>query len=297
MTTEMQDKLIDGKGTAAEIVAEIADEVKVFCEKHRRPRLAVAVVGDNPASKVYVRSKVRAAEKCGIESELLELPRDISSGDLLSQLDRLNADPKVDGILVQLPLPPQIDQQNVIERISPSKDVDGFHPYNLGRLVSDKPIFVPCTPLGIYELLLRYDVETSGKRVVIIGRSVIVGKPLALLLSRKGKGANATVTICHSRTEELASVAKTADILVAAVGKPGVITSDMVKQGAVVIDVGINRVEDPSTKKGYRLTGDVDFESVYPKVSLITPVPRGVGPMTVAMLMRNSLQAARGSGR
>jgi methylenetetrahydrofolate dehydrogenase (NADP+)/methenyltetrahydrofolate cyclohydrolase len=287
------EKIIDGKRIAREILDELTAEVARFREKHRPPHLSVIIVGDDPASHVYVKSKVRSAGECGIESELIELPADTAKEALLARLDRCNDDATVDGILVQLPLPPHIDQQEVIERIDPRKDVDGLHPFNLGRLASGLPHFVPCTPLGVSVLLSRSGVETEGTHVAVVGRSVLVGKPLALLLARKGPGGNATVTLCHSRTRDLAAVTATADILIAAAGQAGMISADMVKEGAVVIDVGTNRVDDPSAKKGYRLAGDVDFESVYPKVSRITPVPGGVGPMTVTMLMQNTVQAAR----
>lgn len=287
------DKIIDGKRIAREILDELTVEVARFRENHHPPHLSVILVGDDPASHVYVRSKVRSAGECGIESELIKLPADTTREALFARLDRCNDDSAVDGILVQLPLPPHIDQQEVIERIDPRKDVDGLHPFNLGRLASGLPHFVPCTPLGVSVLLSCSGVETEGTHVAVVGRSVLVGKPLALLLARKGPGGNATVTICHSRTRDLAAVTATADILVAAAGQAGMISADMVKEGAVVIDVGTNRVDDPSAKKGYRLAGDVDFESVYPKVSRITPVPGGVGPMTVTMLMRNTVQAAR----
>jgi len=290
-------KLIDGREVSKTILEEVSEDVAVFCRSHRPPHLVVVIVGDNPASRSYVRGKVKAAKKCGIDSTLLELPPDVSSDELLSRIDEFNGDSSIDGILVQLPLPGHIDQQDVIERISPSKDVDGFHPYNMGRLVADKPVLVSCTPLGIMELLSRYNVKTAGKRAVVIGRSIIVGKPMALLLARKHEGGDATVTICHSRSEDIASVTAEADIIIAAVGRAGTVTGDMVKEGAVVIDVGINRVDDPNSKKGYRLVGDVDFESVLPKASLITPVPGGVGPMTIAMLMRNTLAAAGWAGR
>lgn len=293
MSKGERDKIIDGKEISKEILNELANEVGIFTKRYRAPHLAVLIAGDDPASKVYVRNKVRAAEKTGVRSTLIELPADIGVEKLYTELDCLNRDNDIDGILVQLPLPSHIDQQRVIERISPDKDVDGFHPYNLGRLASDQPVFIPCTPLGISVLLSKYGVETTGKRVVIVGRSIIVGKPLALLLSRKNKGGNATVTICHSRTEDLSSIAISADILVAAIGKAGMITGDMIKDGAVVIDVGTNRIEDKTREKGYRIAGDVDFDTAYPKVSLITPVPGGVGPMTVTMLMRNTLQAAQ----
>jgi methylenetetrahydrofolate dehydrogenase (NADP+)/methenyltetrahydrofolate cyclohydrolase len=292
MSTCAPGKLIDGKATANAILAEVAEKVAVFGKGHRPPRLAVMIVGEDPASKVYVRGKIRSAKKCGIDSTLMELPEDVSGEEFFAKLDSIGADADIDGVLVQLPLPGHIDQRSVIERIPPHKDVDGFHPYNLGRLASGDPLFVPCTPLGIVELLSRYGVSTTGRHVVIVGRSIIVGKPLALLLSRKGEGGDATVTICHSRTRDIAAVASTADILVAAVGSPAMIKAGMVKNGVVVIDVGVNRVDDPGSEKGYRLSGDVDFDTVHEKASLITPVPGGVGPMTRAMLMCNTLQAA-----
>ncbi|HUV37882.1 MAG TPA: bifunctional 5,10-methylenetetrahydrofolate dehydrogenase/5,10-methenyltetrahydrofolate cyclohydrolase [Patescibacteria group bacterium] len=290
---DVRGKIIDGRSVAREVLDGLIAEVARFNEQHPPPRLTVIIAGKDPASQVYVKSKVRAAEKCGIESDLIELPPDVSRETLLGLLDRCNTDPTIDGVLVQLPLPPHIDQQEVIERIDPHKDVDGLHPFNIGRLAIGMPLFVPCTPLGISVLLARYGIDPAGAHVVIVGRSVLVGKPLALLLARKGAGGDATVSICHSRTHELAAITTTADILVAAVGCANMITAEMVKEGAVVIDVGTNRVDDPGAKRGYRLTGDVDFEAVYPRVSRITPVPGGVGPMTVAMLMQNTLQAAR----
>jgi len=284
--------IIDGKAVAGKVLEEVKEGVKAFSLKFRPPHLAVIIVGDNPASRSYVRSKVKKAQFCGVKSTLIEMPVNITQDELVDRIEKLNTDDEVDGILVQLPLPDHINQQDIIRSVSPLKDVDGFHPENIGLLASDTPRFVPCTPLGIHELLKSYDVEIEGKHVVIIGRSLIVGKPLALLLSRRAKGFNATVTICHSRSIELAKLAKSADILVSAVGRPGMVGADMVKNGAVVIDVGINRVDDPEAKKGYRLVGDVDFEAVSRVASLITPVPGGVGPMTVAMLMRNTLHAA-----
>jgi methylenetetrahydrofolate dehydrogenase (NADP+)/methenyltetrahydrofolate cyclohydrolase len=286
-------KLIDGKETSRRILEELAREVEDFSTGYRPPHLAVILVGEDPASQVYVRGKMKSAEACNIRSTQIDLPADTPEEIVLREVERCNADRETDGILVQLPLPAHIDQQRIIESISPAKDVDGFHPYNLGRLASDKPTFVPCTPLGIRELLERYGVRTEGKRIVIIGRSVIVGKPLALLLSRKDPVGNGTVTICHSRTEDLRSIALEADIIVAAIGRAGIVEGDWIKEGAVVIDVGVNRIEDPTAKKGYRLTGDVVFESAYERASLITPVPGGVGPMTRAMLMKNTLAAAR----
>jgi len=293
MPGRIDPKLIDGKETSKRILSELALEVEEFSRDYRPPHLAVILVGEDPASRVYVRGKMRSAEACSIRSTQLDLPADTPEEEVLREVERFNADGETDGILVQLPLPDHIDQQRVIECISPVKDVDGFHPYNLGRLASDKPTFIPCTPLGIRELLGRYHVKTEGKRIVIIGRSVIVGKPLALLLSRKDPAGNGTVTICHSRTRDLRSIASEADILVAAIGRAGIVEGDWVKEGAVVIDVGVNRIEDPAAKKGYRLTGDVVFETAYERASLITPVPGGVGPMTRAMLMKNTLTAAR----
>lgn len=286
-------KLIDGKETSRKILDELANDVEIFSRGYRTPNLAVILVGNDPASKVYVRGKRRSAEACHIRSTQIDLAADTPEDTVLHEVKRFNADGDIDGILVQLPLPAHIDQQRVIECISPKKDVDGFHPYNLGRLASDKPTFVPCTPLGIRELLERYRVRTEGKRIVIIGRSVIVGKPLALLLARKDPMGNGTVTICHSRTEGLQAIAAEADILIAAIGRAGIVEGNWVKEGAVVIDVGVNRVEDPAAKKGYRLAGDVAFEPAYERASLITPVPGGVGPMTRAMLMKNTLMAAR----
>ncbi len=293
------ENLIDGKKISQEILSELKIEIEDFTRKYRPPKLTVVIVGEDPASQVYVGMKVKASSKCGIDSDLIEMPESVSEEALIERLERLNRDGSVDGILVQLPLPGHIDEQRVIETISADKDVDGFHPYNLGRLISEKARFIPCTPKGIMELFARYSIETEGKEIVIIGRSLIVGKPMAMLLSAKSSSGNGTVTLCHSRTGDIPGIVSKADILIAAVGRPKLVTGDMVKDGVVVIDVGVNRVEDPTAKKGYRLEGDVDFSSVQPKASLITPVPRGVGPMTVAMLMKNTLQAAewaRGDG-
>ncbi|MBU8920237.1 MAG: bifunctional methylenetetrahydrofolate dehydrogenase/methenyltetrahydrofolate cyclohydrolase FolD [Bacteroidales bacterium] len=287
------DRIIDGKAVGAEITEEIKKEVLEFSRTRKSPGLTVVIVGEDPASQAYVGMKVRKAEKIGIRSDLIEMPADISEEYLLDRVKKLNDDKDVDGILVQMPLPSHIDQQKVIETIDPSKDVDGFHPYSLGRLAAEKPTFVSCTPLGITVLLKKYGVETRGKKVTIVGRSLIVGKPMALLLSSKSDTGNATVTICHSRTEDLKDATIEADILIAAAGQPHMITGDMVKEGVVAIDVGTTRVEDPTKKKGYRLAGDIDFDSVYPRASLITPVPGGVGPMTVTMLMKNTLLAAK----
>ncbi|NIM19949.1 MAG: bifunctional methylenetetrahydrofolate dehydrogenase/methenyltetrahydrofolate cyclohydrolase FolD [Candidatus Latescibacteria bacterium] len=280
-------ELLDGKALAATIKQEVKDSVP----EGARPALAVVQVGEDPASSVYIRSKVRSCEECGFDSQHVHLEEGIRQAELLKTLRKLNDDQSVHGLLLQLPLPQHLDPDEAIRTIEPIKDVDGFHPENLGLLVSGQPRFVPCTPLGIRELLVRNRIDIAGKRVVVLGRSIVVGKPLALLFALKGEGGDATVSICHSRTKNLGEHAASADILVAAMGKPGLVTGDMVKEGAVVVDVGINRVPDPSKKKGYRLVGDVDFESVAPKVSHITPVPGGVGPMTVAMLMASTLKA------
>jgi methylenetetrahydrofolate dehydrogenase (NADP+)/methenyltetrahydrofolate cyclohydrolase len=284
--------IIDGKTAADSVVAEVTAAVQRFAAHRPPPHLTVIIVGENPASQSYVKSKVRAAERCGIDSILVELPESVREIELLERIDRLNADRGVDGILVQMPLPRHIDQQRVIERMSPAKDVDGLHPYNLGLLAADRARFIPCTPLGIVELLRRYRVHTEGARAAVIGRSILVGKPMALLLSRKHEYGNATVTLCHSRSADIKTVTREADILIAAIGAPNAVTVDMVKEGAVVVDVGINRIADERAPRGHRLCGDVDFEAVRRKAALITPVPGGVGPMTVAMLMRNTLQAA-----
>ncbi len=284
---------IDGKRIAADIRAEAAAEAAGMKAAGVEPGLAVVLVGENPASVSYVTAKERACAECGIRSFPVRLPATASQGELLAEIARLNAHPSVDGILVQLPLPKGIDEQAVIRAIAPEKDVDGFHPVSLGRLVLGLDTFVPCTPAGILELLARSGVDPAGKHAVVVGRSNIVGKPVAFLLARKGPGGNATVTACHTGTRDLASFTRTADILVVAAGRPGTVTADMVKPGAVVVDVGVNRVPDASKKAGYRLVGDVDYAGVAPVASLITPVPGGVGPMTIAMLMRNTLKAAR----
>jgi methylenetetrahydrofolate dehydrogenase (NADP+)/methenyltetrahydrofolate cyclohydrolase len=284
-------KLIDGKAIAAQIRAEVAREVASI--EGRRPTLALVRVGEDPASRVYVSTKAKACEETGIGSRNVQLAADASEERLLTVLREFNDDADVDGILLQLPLPRHIDSDRAIAAISPEKDVDGFHPESLGRLAAGTPRFVPCTPLGIRELLLRYEVKTAGANVVVLGRSVIVGKPMALLFTLKGPGGDATVTICHSRSRDLAAHTRNADIIVAAMGVPNFLKADMVREGAVVVDVGINRIDDPAAPKGYRIVGDVDFEAVAPRSSLITPVPGGVGPMTVAMLMSNTLTAFR----
>jgi len=281
--------IMDGKQTAAAITDEVAR--KVAAAGGPAPTLALVRVGEDPASKVYVSSKTKACAACGITSRGLHMDADVSEDTLLGTLRDLSADPDVDGILLQLPLPPHIDPDRAIATIDPQKDVDGFHPVSLGMLAAGSPRFVPCTPMGIRELLLRYEVRTSGAHAVVVGRSVIVGKPMALLLSLKGPGGDATVTICHSRTRDIGAVTRTADIVIAAMGVPHFIKADMVREGATVIDVGINRVADASAPKGYRVVGDVDFDNVAPKTAFITPVPGGVGRMTVAMLMANTVRA------
>ena len=285
--------LIDGVALAKKIRARVADEAAALTAQGLTPGLTVVLVGDDPASAVYVRSKGRASEEAGIHSDTIRLPAETSERDLLALVDKLNADRSVHGILVQMPLPKHIDPDVVIRRIDPEKDVDGFHPTNVGLVLTGSADgFAPCTPAGVMAMLRAYGVETRGANVVIIGRSNIVGKPMASLLIQSGQDADATVTICHSRTRDLAEHTRRADILIAAVGRAHLVTADMVKPGAVVIDVGMNRVDDAAAPKGYRLVGDVDFDAVRDVASLITPVPGGVGPMTIAMLMQNTVRAA-----
>jgi len=285
--------IIDGKAIAAEIRAEVAERVRRLKEERGvMPAQAFVLVGDNPASISYVRGKGQACEEAGILSQTIHLPESTSEAQLLELIAKLNADPKVHGFIVQLPLPPHIDEQRATAAIAPEKDVDGLHPMNVGRLFKGDPYLLPCTPAGVVEMLIRSGYPPDGKHVVICGRSNLVGRPLAAILIQKRKGANATVTICHTGTKDLAYHSRQADILVAAMGRPQAITADMVREGTVVIDVGINRVEDASRKAGYRLVGDVDFEAVVEKAAAITPVPGGVGPMTVAMLLTNTVKAA-----
>ena len=285
-------EVIDGNRIAADIIAELKAEVSAI--RGRRPCLALIRVGEDPASVSYVKKKGQTAAEIGIESRNLLPPVSISQQELEALVLGLNRDPGVDGILVQSPLPKGIDERSVFGRVAPEKDVDGFHPVNLGKLAQeDDSGFAACTPAGIMELLARSSVSLEGRHLVVLGRSLIVGKPAALLALQRRAGANATVTVCHSRTSDLPSIARQADVLIAAIGRAEFVTADMVKPGAVVIDVGINRVSDPSRKSGYRLVGDVHFPSVAPKTSKITPVPGGVGPMTVAMLMRNTVKAFR----
>ena len=289
-------KLIDGKAIADRINEQTRTRTERLKQSGITPGLAVVLVGDNPASVSYVRNKDRISQRLGFFSRKIELPTETSQTELLKIVHDLNADPLVHGILVQSPPPPHIDEEGIVLAINPAKDVDGLHPMNVGKLaMGDSTALVPCTPLGCQRILLETGVETSGAHVVIIGRSMLVGKPLGLLLMRKGKGGDATVTIAHSRTRDLAAVARTADILVAAIGKPELVRGDYVKQGAVVIDVGINRIQDPAASKGYRITGDVAFDQVSIGAKAITPVPGGVGRMTIAMLMANTLEAAKRS--
>lgn len=287
-------KIIDGRSLSREIKAEIKQEVEDFIKSGgKTPHLAAVLVGDDAASQAYVRNKIRSCEEAGFESTLIRKNSNISEEELLEIVDRLNQNEDIDGFIVQLPLPAHIDETKVTLAIDPRKDVDGFHPVNIGRMAIGLPSYIPATPMGILTMFDRYKISTEGKNVVVIGRSNIVGTPMSILLSRKAKWGNATVTLAHSRTKDLARVVKRADIIVAAIGIPQFITADMVQQGAVVIDVGMNRVEDSSAKRGYRLTGDVDYDEVAGKTAYITPVPGGVGPMTVTSLLMNTLKAAR----
>ena len=286
-------QLIDGKATAAAIKKEIAEEVeRIVAAGGKRPHLAAVLVGHDGGSETYVRNKAKACEERGFASSLIRYETDVTEDELLACVDRLNRDADVDGFIVQLPLPSHIAEQKVIEAIDYRKDVDGFHPVNVGRMAIGLPAYISATPKGIYELLRRYGIETSGRKCVILGRSNIVGKPMAQLMMQKQYG-DATVTVCHSHSRTLKEECRAADILIAAIGQPGFVTADMVKEGAVVIDVGTTRVPDPTRKSGYRLCGDVRFDEVSPKCSFITPVPGGVGPMTICMLMLNTLAAGR----
>jgi len=286
--------LIDGKATANQIKNEIAEEVKAIKSKgERAPHLAAVLVGNDGASLTYVGSKVRSCERVGFDSSLIRLPEETSEAELLDKIAELNQDDTLDGYIVQLPLPKHINEEKVLLAIDPNKDVDGFHPSNFGRMALELETFIPATPFGIMQLIERYDIDTQGKHVVVIGRSHIVGRPISILMSQKGAYGNATVTVAHSRTKDIKALTQQADIIVSALGVPGFVTADMVKEGVVVIDVGITRVEDTSKEKGYYITGDVDFDSVAQKASYITPVPGGVGPMTIAMLLKNTLLARK----
>ena len=284
--------ILDGKQTANDIKAELAIRVdQLILQGKRPPHLAAVLVGNDGASLTYVGSKVRSCERIGYESTLIQLPEETTEAELLQQIDRLNANAAVDGFIVQLPLPKHIDEEKVLMAIDPDKDVDGFHPTNFGKMSLDMESFIPATPYGIMELLRRYQIDISGKHAVVIGRSHIVGRPMSILLSRKSSPGNATVTLTHSRTKNLADITKEADIVVSALGVPNFLKGNMVKKGAIIIDVGITRVPDSSHPKGYVITGDVDYERVKEKASFITPVPGGVGPMTIAMLLQNTYLA------
>ncbi|MFA5422239.1 MAG: bifunctional methylenetetrahydrofolate dehydrogenase/methenyltetrahydrofolate cyclohydrolase FolD [Phycisphaerae bacterium] len=289
----MTARIIDGKQVAADMRAELKAEVEQLKKKGIVPGLAVVLVGDDPASKSYVTAKEKACEEIGIYSDDNRLPATTSRQELMSLVNKLNKDSKIHGILVQLPLPKHIDESEILLAINPEKDVDGFHPVNVGRMVVGEKAFLPCTPHGIIQLLLRSGVKIEGAEIVVVGRSNIVGKPIANMLIQKSPTGNATVTVCHTKTKNIAEHTRRADIVIAAAGRPNTITADMIKDGAVIIDVGVNRVEDPTKKKGYRLVGDVDFEAVKEKASLITPVPGGVGPMTITMLLYNTVESAK----
>ncbi len=293
---EVAAQIIDGKKIAATIQQELGGRIQRLKEKGITPGLAAVLVGENPASAIYVQSKIKKCQELGLFSETTRLPEDTSENTLLQRLRALNADARINGILVQLPLPPQIRERVVIEAIAPEKDVDGFHPVTRGRLQLGEETFAPCTPAGVHELILRSGFQISGQHVVILGRSQIVGLPLALMLTQKNPQANATVTICHSATRNLSAITVRADILIAAIGRANFVTADMVREGAVVIDVGINRIEDKNSPKGYRVVGDIDFERVGERATAISPVPGGVGPMTIIMLMRNTVLAAERRG-
>ncbi len=287
-------KLIDGKETSKVIRREIAEEVKkLLKEGGKRPHLAAVLVGHDGGSESYVKGKMRACEEVGFKSSLIRYETDVTEEELLSKVQELNDDPDIDGFIVQLPLPDHISEQKVIEAVDPRKDVDGFHPQNVGRMAIGLPAFVSATPQGIMELLKRYEIETEGKHCVVVGRSNIVGRPMSILMSQKGYPGNATVTVCHSRTPNIEEICRQADILIAAIGSPGFVKEDMVKKGAVVIDVGTTRMPSTKTKSGWKLRGDVDFDNVAPKTSYISPVPGGVGPMTITSLIINTLKAAR----
>ena len=290
----MDSKIIDGIGLSRQVKSEVSDSVKrLKMETGRSPGLSVVLVGDDPASAIYVRNKQRGADEVGILGETISMPKSATENEVIRVVNELNSDPNCDGILVQLPLPEHIDEGRVTLSIDPLKDVDGLHPFNAGLLAAGEPRFVPATPGGIVQMLVRTGNDPMGRHVVVLGRSNIVGRPLSNLLSLKGKGGNATVTVCHSQTKNIEEFCRSAEILIAAIGIPEYVTSDMVSDGVVAIDVGINRVSAPDRKRGYKLVGDIDFLSVSQKASAITPVPGGVGPMTIAMLLSNTLLAAR----
>ena len=294
----MSARVLDGAAIARAIRDEVARDVAELKRRGVEPGLAVVIVGDDPASRAYVKSKGDACREAGMHSETVRLPADTTEAELLAEVDRLNADPAIHGFLVQLPLPEQVDSRKVLLRVSPAKDVDGFHPMNAGKLaVGDPTALCPATPLGVQQMLIRSGIETKGAHAVVVGRSNIVGKPMAALLLQDGPGGNATVTVCHSRSRDLPAITRSADILIVAIGRPAFLVAGMVRPGAVVVDVGINRVDDPAAPRGYRIVGDVDFGPVAEVASAITPVPGGVGKMTIAMLLMNTLQAARADGK
>ena len=287
-------EILDGNAIAAQIKTEIKSEVEqMVASGKRRPHLAAVLVGNNGASLTYVSSKVKSCEEVGFQSTLIQKPTEITQSEMLTLIDELNADATLDGYIIQLPLPRHLDEHAIMFRIDPSKDVDGFHPENVGLMALNMPRFLPATPAGIVELLSRYHIETSGKHCVVIGRSHIVGLPMTILMQRNAEPGNCTVTITHSKTRNLSELTRQADIIIAALGRPGFVTADMVKEGAVVVDVGITRVPDAAKKSGFRISGDVDFQNVAPKCSYITPVPGGVGPMTIVSLLKNTLLAAK----
>ncbi len=287
-------KIIDGKKISAEIKEEIAEEVKKLIENgSKRPHLAAILVGNDGASETYVSHKVTACEKVGFKSSLLRYNDDVSEKELIDKIIEINDDDDIDGLIVQLPVPEHISEEKIIQTIDPKKDVDGFHPINIGRMTIGMPAYVSATPDGILELLKRYDIETSGKNCVVLGRSNIVGKPISILMSQKSNPGNSTVTVCHSRTQDIKSITLNADILIVALGQMEFVTADMVKEGAIIIDVGIHRVKSDKTKSGWKLKGDVKFDEVAPKCSYITPVPGGVGPMTIVSLLKNTLKSAK----
>lgn len=294
MNLQTAHHVLDGRACSSALKRRIAEEaIRILEQRGRPPHLAAVLVGNDGASRTYVEAKVKACGEVGFRSTLIELPATISEEDLMTQVRQLNADPTLDGFIVQLPLPPHINADRVLQTITPNKDVDGFHPVNVGNMVLGLPCFLSATPSGICELLKYYEVETAGKHCVVVGRSNIVGTPISILLSRNAYPGNCTVTLAHSRTADLPAITRQADILVVAIGKPGFVTADMVKEGAVVVDVGIHRIADPTRKSGFRLVGDVDHASVAPKCKAITPVPGGVGPMTITSLLQNTLKAAR----
>lgn len=287
-------EILDGRKLAKEIKEELAEVVSgMLGEGSKVPHLAAVLIGEDPASQVYVRNKVKSCEQVGFESTLIRKPTDITQAEVLAIVDQLNNDSSIDGFIVQLPLPEHLNEEEITLAIDPAKDVDGFHPVNFGRMAQGLDCYLPATPAGILEIIKRYEISTEGKEVVVVGRSNIVGMPMSILLAQKSYPGNATVTICHSRTADLKTHTLKADILVAAIGRADFITADMVKEGVIIIDVGINRVDDPTAKRGYRLKGDVDFEGVSPKSSYFTPVPGGVGQLTVVSLLMNTLKAAR----